>query len=106
MTSEEIIADERYHTCGRCKWGDIPCDEYPCNECVHGFDNRKDFWEYSEDNAPHVIPQPKTGWWIIKFDDEKPITYVCSECDAVFVRKYNCCPNCGSHNGGEKDGSD
>lgn len=20
MTSEEIIADEKYHTCGRCKW--------------------------------------------------------------------------------------
>lgn len=46
MTAEEIIADERYHTCGRCKHGDTPCDAYPCNECVHGFDYRKDYWEY------------------------------------------------------------
>lgn len=48
MTREEIIADERYHTCGRCKYGDTPCDGYPCNECVHGFDNRQDFWELAE----------------------------------------------------------
>lgn len=46
MTAEEIIADEIYHTCGRCKHGDTPCDAYPCNECVHGFDYRKDYWEY------------------------------------------------------------
>ena len=45
MTAEEIIADERYHTCGRCKYGDTPCDDYPCNEWVHGFDSRRDFWE-------------------------------------------------------------
>lgn len=46
MTKEEIIADERYHTCGRCKHGDTPSDAYPCKECVHGFDYRKDYWEY------------------------------------------------------------
>ena len=23
MTDEEIIADERYYTCGRCRWGDL-----------------------------------------------------------------------------------
>ena len=50
MTAEEIIADERYHTCGRCKHGDTPCDAYPCNECVHGFDYRKDYWEYKEES--------------------------------------------------------
>ena len=48
MTKEEIIADERYHTCGRCKHEDTPSDDYPCNECVRGFDNRRDFWELAE----------------------------------------------------------
>lgn len=50
MTKEEIIADERYHTCGRCKHGDTPSDAYPCKECVHGFDYRKDYWEYKAES--------------------------------------------------------
>ena len=49
MTREEIIADERYHTCGRCKWADVPDGFYPCNECKHGMDNREDLWELKED---------------------------------------------------------
>lgn len=48
QTRELIIADERYHTCGRCKWDETPDDMYPCNQCVHGTDMRKDFWEYAE----------------------------------------------------------
>lgn len=48
MTNEEIINDERYHTCGRCKHGNKSFDDYPCNECVRGFDNRRDFWELAE----------------------------------------------------------
>ena len=48
MTKEEIIADERYHTCGRCRWGDLPEDFYPCNKCIHGVDRREDFWQYAE----------------------------------------------------------
>ena len=48
MTREEIIADERYHTCGRCRWGDLGEDFYPCNECIHSFDKRKDYWQYAE----------------------------------------------------------
>ena len=47
MTNEEIIANEKYHTCGRCKFDGSP-DDYPCNQCIHGFDNRKDFWQYAE----------------------------------------------------------
>jgi len=50
MTSEEIIANEIYHTCGRCKHGDTPSDSYPCNKCVHGFDERKDYWEYKSES--------------------------------------------------------
>lgn len=42
MTNEEIIADERYHTCGRCKWEDIP---FICHQCKWGEDVRKDLWE-------------------------------------------------------------
>lgn len=45
MTNEEIIADERYHTCGRCVWEDLPDDFYPCNQCIHGTDRREDLWE-------------------------------------------------------------
>lgn len=48
MTREEIIADERYHSCGRCKWGDLNEDFYPCNKCIHGADKREDFWQYAE----------------------------------------------------------
>ena len=45
---EEIIADERYHTCGRCRWGELSEDCYPCCECNHSFDKRKDYWELAE----------------------------------------------------------
>ena len=45
---EEIIADKRYHTCGRCKWGELSDEMYPCNQCLYGTDTRKDFWEYAE----------------------------------------------------------
>ena len=48
MTAEEIIADERYHTCGNCRWGDLSEELYPCNKCNHSFDRRKDYWEYAE----------------------------------------------------------
>lgn len=60
-TRERIIADERYHTCGRCKWDETPDEMYPCNQCVHGTDTRKDFWEYAEEepfiNKPCVSEQ-------------------------------------------------
>ena len=49
MTREEIIADERYHTCGRCRWGDLNDDFYPCNKCNHSVDKREDFWQYAEE---------------------------------------------------------
>ena len=48
MTREEIIADEKYHTCGRCRWGDLSDDFYPCNKCIHSADKREDFWQYAE----------------------------------------------------------
>ena len=48
MTKEEIIADERYHTCGRCRWGDLNDDFYPCNKCIHSADKREDYWQYAE----------------------------------------------------------
>lgn len=47
-TNEEIMADERYHTCGRCKYEDLPDEMYPCNQCKYGADLRKDLWEYRE----------------------------------------------------------
>lgn len=46
MTAEEIIADERYHTCGRCKWEEIP---FICHRCKWGEDTRKDLWELKEE---------------------------------------------------------
>ena len=46
MTAEEIIADERYHTCGRCRWGDIP---FICHQCKWGEDVRKDLWQLKEE---------------------------------------------------------
>lgn len=48
MTKEEIIADEKYHTCGRCKWEKLNEELYPCNKCIHSADNREDFWQYAE----------------------------------------------------------
>ena len=46
MTSEEIIADERYHTCGRCQWEDIP---FICHQCKWGEDVRRDLWKLKEE---------------------------------------------------------
>ena len=43
---DDIMADERYHTCGRCKWENIP---YICHRCKWGEDTRKDLWELKED---------------------------------------------------------
>jgi hypothetical protein len=51
MTKEEIVADERYHTCGRCKFENIPDEMYPCNNCKHGTDLRKDLWELKESDS-------------------------------------------------------
>ena len=34
--------EEKYHTCGRCKWENIP---YICHQCKWGEDTRKDLWE-------------------------------------------------------------
>ena len=46
-TNEEIIADERYHTCGRCKWdGTFP--PFICNQCKWGEDTRKDLWQLKD----------------------------------------------------------
>ena len=48
MTREEIIADERYHTCGRCKYENVPENGYPCSKCIYGTDLRTDKWEIKE----------------------------------------------------------
>ena len=44
MSNEEIIANESYHTCGRCKYDTMPEFMYPCNQCIHSQDTRKDLW--------------------------------------------------------------
>lgn len=44
----EFYNSGRYHTCERCKYGDMLDDNYPCNQCIHEFDNREDFWELAE----------------------------------------------------------
>ena len=46
MTSEEIIADEKYHTCGRCEWENIP---FICRHCNRYEDVRKDLWNLKEE---------------------------------------------------------
>lgn len=47
MTNEELMADERYHVCGRCKWdGTMP--PFICNQCKWGDDTRKDLWTLKE----------------------------------------------------------
>lgn len=35
------------------------------------------------------------GKWI-KVDDDEPIAYDCSKCDAQVSRPYNYCPKCGA----------
>lgn len=45
MTDDEIINNEKYHTCGRCKYDCTPDDKYPCAACIHGTDHRTDLWE-------------------------------------------------------------
>lgn len=41
------LANE-YHTCGRCRWGELNDESYPCNKCIHGVDRREDFWQYAD----------------------------------------------------------
>lgn len=42
MEDEKIIADEKYHTCGRCQFEDIP---FICHQCKWGEDTRPDQWQ-------------------------------------------------------------
>lgn len=48
MTDEEIINNEKYHTCGRCKYENTPNDKYPCINCIYGTNNRTDLWELKQ----------------------------------------------------------
>ena len=49
ITDEEIINNEKYHTCGRCKYDNTPDDKYPCVSCIHGTDHRTDLWELDKE---------------------------------------------------------
>jgi len=52
MTNEEIIADERYHTCGRCKWENTDFGTtFVCTRCKWGEDLRKDLWQLKEEDS-------------------------------------------------------
>ena len=61
-------------------------------------------------NEPSVTPAEKVGHWIT-LDNWLDVgkRAKCSECGQVFVTgddvSRNYCPNCGSFNGGEQDGS-
>lgn len=48
MTDEELIKNEKYHTCGRCKYDNTPDDKYPCISCIYGTDHRTDLWELEQ----------------------------------------------------------
>lgn len=49
MTDEELINNEKYHTCGRCKYEYTPDNKYPCVSCIYGTDHRTDLWELKEE---------------------------------------------------------
>lgn len=42
-------AIKNQHTCGRCKYEQLPEDAYPCDRCMYGPDDRYDFWEAKKD---------------------------------------------------------
>ena len=50
MTDKEIINNEKYHTCGRCKYENAPDDKYPCVSCIYGTDHRTDLWELKQES--------------------------------------------------------
>ena len=52
MTNEELIKNEKYHTCGRCKYDCTPDNKYPCAACIHGTDHRTDLWELKTYESP------------------------------------------------------
>lgn len=54
MTDNEIINNEKYHTCGRCKYENTPDDKYPCVSCIHGTDHRTDLWELEQESDESV----------------------------------------------------
>lgn len=51
MTNEELINNEKYHTCGRCKHNNTPDDKYPCVSCIYGTDHRTDLWELDNEEV-------------------------------------------------------
>jgi len=66
------MSDWKYHTCGRCKWGDNGDKYYPCNKCRWGVDQREDLWEpiEKEDGAGGMQRGYKIEW--ISVSEELP----------------------------------
>ena len=55
MKDKEIINNEKYHVCGRCKYEYTPDDKYSCNSCIYGTDHRTDLWELKQENEDKDI---------------------------------------------------
>jgi hypothetical protein len=55
MTDEEIIADERYHTCSRCQHEHEPFSV--CHLCKWGEDTRPDLWKLKEEDTCQEEPK-------------------------------------------------
>ena len=61
------------------------------------------------DNSSSSKPERPTGEWKEHIFDGimggKPRALVCSYCNYISLNKTNFCPNCGSYNRGEHDGT-
>lgn len=66
MTNEELINNEKYHTCGRCKHNSTPDDKYPCVSCTHGTDHRTDLWELEQLDDIKAYDSPTNGSTFLK----------------------------------------
>lgn len=78
----------------------------PCDDCISRQTVLNLFREHGEVYVtdivalPSVQPKKRTGRWI----DNLGLVY-CSGCGATLAGEKNYCPDCGSFNGGEQDGS-
>ena len=77
MTDEEIINDEKYHTCGRCKYKNTPDGKYPCISCIYGPDHRTDLWEIEQLDDIKAYDSPTNGSIFLKtYPDSRLSTMV------------------------------
>lgn len=94
MTNVEIINNEKYHTCGRCKHENTPDDKYPCVACIYGTDHRTDLWELKQQPCEDCVSRQEAILQVQRygvgcFDAEE---FSPEQCERFVIQKLNDLP--------------